>query len=123
MSTRAAIGYAVGQKIFTIYSHYDGYPSHTGKILQEYYASADKAEQLVHGPQIRNFDHDGTCVRFGDGTPDDHEVNDNMIDAIQGYDYLYLYNFHENCWECYARDGYVKPDVLRRLKSTAGAAA
>ena len=120
MSTRAAIGYAVGQKIFTIYSHYDGYPSHVGKILQEYYASADKAEQLVHGPQIRNFDHDGTCVRFGDGTPDDHEVCDNMIDAIQGYDYLYLFDFTNLQWECYARDGYVKPDVLRRVEIPAG---
>ena len=119
MSTRAAIGYAVGQKIFTIYSHYDGYPKHTGKILQEYYASADKAEQLVHGPQIRNFDHDGTCVRFGDGTPDDHEENDSMIDAIHGYDYLYLFNFSDSCWECYARDGYVKPDVLRRVNIAA----
>jgi hypothetical protein len=123
MSTRAAIGYAVGQKIFTIYSHYDGYPKHVGKILQEYYASADKAEQLVHGPQIRNFDHDGTCVRFGDGTPDDHEVCDNMIDAIQGYDYLYLFDFSNEKWECYARDGYVKPDVLRRVEIPVGAAA
>jgi hypothetical protein len=120
MSTRAAIGYAVGQKIFTIYSHYDGYPKHVGKILQEYYASADKAEQLVHGPQIRNFDHDGTCVRFGDGTLDDHEVCDNMIDAIQGYDYLYLFDFTNLQWECYARDGYVKPDVLRRVEIPAG---
>jgi hypothetical protein len=116
MSTRAAIGYAVGQKIFTIYSHYDGYPKHVGKILQEYYASADKAEQLVHGPQIRNFDHDGTCVRFGDGSPDDHEVHDSMVEAIQGYDYLYLFNFSKECWECYARDGYVKPDVLRKVE-------
>ncbi len=123
MSTRAAIGYAVGQKIFTIYSHYDGYPKHVGKILQEYYASADKAEQLVHGPQIRNFDHDGTCVRFGDGTLDDHEVNESMIDAIQGYDYLYLFNFAKDSWECYARDGYVKPDVLRHVKIPVGAAA
>jgi hypothetical protein len=120
MSTRAAIGYRVGQKIFTIYSHYDGYPKHVGKILQEYYPSADKAEQLVHGPQIRNFDHDGTCVRFGDGTVDDHEVNDSPIDAIQGYDYLYLFDFTNLQWECYARDGYRNPDVLRHVEIPAG---
>jgi hypothetical protein len=123
MSTRAAIGYAVGQKIFTIYSHYDGYPKHVGKILQEYYPSADKAEQLVHGPQIRNFDHDGTCVRFGDGTLDDHEVSDNMIEAIQGYDYLYLFDFADSVWQCYARDGYVKPEVLREVVIPVGEAA
>ena len=123
MSTRAAIGYAVGQKIFTIYSHYDGYPKHVGKILQEYYPSADKAEQLVHGPQIRNFDHDGTCVRFGDGTPDDHEVSDNMIEAIQGYDYLYLFDFSNDSWQCFARDGYVKPEVLRQVVIPVGEAA
>ena len=91
------------------------YPKHVGKILQEYYPSADKAEQLVHGPQIRNFDHDGTCVRFGDGTPDDHEVSDNMIEAIAGYDYLYLFDFSNDSWQCYARDGYVKPEVLRQV--------
>lgn len=123
MSTRAAIGYAVGQKIFTIYSHYDGYPKHVGKILQEYYPSADKAEQLVHGPQIRNFDHDGTCVRFGDGSLDDHEVSDNMIEAIQGYDYLYLFNFSNESWQCYARDGYVKPEVLREVVIPVGEVA
>ena len=120
MSTRAAIGFRVGQEIHTIYSHYDGYPKHVGKILQEYYASAEKAKELVYGPQIRNFDHDGTCVRFGDGTPDDHEVNDSMIDAIQGYDYLYLFNFADNSWEGYTRDGYVNPEVLRRVDISAG---
>ena len=118
MSTRAAIGYRVGQKIFTIYCNYDGYPKHVGKILQEYYASADKAEQLVHGPQIRNFDHDGTCVRFGDGTLDDHEVNIDICESIHGLDYLYL--FEGGQWECYARDGYVKPDVLRRVDIPVG---
>jgi hypothetical protein len=93
MSTRAAIGFRVGEEVHTIYSHYDGYPKHVGKILQEYYASAEKAKELVYGPQIRNFDHDGTCVRFGDGTLDDHEVNDSPIDSIYGYDYLYLFDF------------------------------
>jgi hypothetical protein len=127
MSTRAAIGYAVGEEIHTIYSHFDGYPKHVGKILQEHYASADKAEQLVHGPQIRNFDHDGTCVRFSDGTPhgsdhDSHEVNGSIEEAIEGYDYLYLFDFTNLQWECYARDGYVKPDVLRRVVIPVGAA-
>lgn len=120
MSTRAAIGFRVGEEIHTIYSHYDGYPKHVGKILQEYYASAEKAKELVYGPQIRNFDHDGTCVRFGDGTLDDHEVQPTPIDSIYGYDYLYLFDFTNLQWECYARDGYVKPDVLRRVEIPVG---
>ena len=114
MSTRAAIGFRVGEEIHTIYSHYDGYPSHVGKILQDYYRSADKAKELVYGPQIRNFDHDGTCVRFGDGTVDDHEVNESMLDAIHGFDYLYLFN--DGVWDCFSRDGYIMPDTIRQVE-------
>lgn len=115
MSTRAAIGFRVGDEIHTIYSHYDGYPEHVGSILQEYHRSAEKANELVYGPQIRNFDHDGMCVRFGDGTSDDHEAHPTPCEAIAGYDYLYLFDRTDNQWVCFARDGYRHPDVLRRV--------
>jgi len=108
MSTRAAIGFRMDDEIHTIYCNYDGYPSHVGKILQGYYNNEYAAKELVYGPQIRNFDHDGTCVRFGDGTIDDHE-------AIRGYDYLYLFDNVNVEWVCFARDGVRQPDVLRRV--------
>ena len=115
MSTRAAIGFRVGDEIHTIYSHYDGYPSHVGLILQNYWNSEDLAKELVYGPQIRNFDHDGTCVRFGDGSVDDHEAHPTPCESIYGYDYLYLFDRTTEQWVCFARDGVRKPDVLRKV--------
>ena len=115
MSTRAAIGFRAGDEIHTIYCHYDGYPSHVGLILQNYWNSEDLAKELVYGPQIRNFDHDGTAVRFGDGTPDDHEAHPTPCESIYGHDYLYLFDNVNVQWVCFARDGVRHPDVLRKV--------
>ena len=116
MSTRAAIGMRVGDEIHTIYSHFDGYPSHVGKILQAFHRSEEKAKALIYGPVIRNFDHDGFCVRYGDGQIDDHEVSSIPIEAIQGYDYLYLFDRTTEQWMCFARDGYIQPEHLRAIE-------
>lgn len=109
MSTRAAIGMLVNDEIHTIYCHYDGYPSHVGKILQSFWNDEDRAKTLVYGPQIRNFDHDGVCVRFGDGSVDDHECTSTPCEAIVGYDYLYLFDIPNKQWKCFSREGYVQP--------------
>ena len=90
MATRAAIGFVSGSEIHTIYSHYDGYPEHVGKILQTHYRSIERSEELVYGgAQIRSFDHDGTVARYGEG---DFEISATPCEAIQGYDYLYLFD-------------------------------
>ena len=116
MSTRAAIGYkAADGKVVTIYSHYDGYPSHVGKILKEHHSSDKCLHKLISGPHIRNFDHDGTAVLFGEGDGA-AEVSEDMIEAIYGYDYLYLWSFADQKWTCFARDGYVKPTTLREIE-------
>lgn len=114
MSTRAAIGIRVGKEFHTIYSHFDGYPSHVGKILQSFHKSEEKANALIYGPVIRNFDHDGTCVRYGDGSMDDHNCTPTPSEAIVGYDYLYLFDIPNKQWKCFSREGYVQP--LSNLK-------
>jgi hypothetical protein len=48
MGTRSAIGYKTPQgKIRAKYSHYDGYPSYTGAMLQEHFQEARKIAQMV----------------------------------------------------------------------------
>ena len=48
MGTRSAIGYKTPEgKIRAKYSHYDGYPAYTGKMLQEHYQEARKIAQMV----------------------------------------------------------------------------
>jgi hypothetical protein len=107
MSTRAAIGciyddgYIDGVK--TIYNHYDGYPSHVGKLLKEYHASNQAVLNLLVGSHIRNFDHDGTVVRFADGDGA-AEVWESKEEAIDGFDYLYLWSFEKQKWECFANE-------------------
>ena len=46
MSTNSRIGVMHGNKVKSIYCHWDGYLEHNGAILQEYYNSA-KANNLV----------------------------------------------------------------------------
>lgn len=106
MSTRSFIGFIdENDKFVGIYSHYDGYPSHVGKILVEHHNSHSAMEAIVYGPQIRNFDHDGTICRFGDGTPDDHEVYDSIDEALSSaFDYVYVFSDQDNCWKCFERD-------------------
>jgi hypothetical protein len=106
MSTRSFIC-IVGQNggFQGIYCHYDGYPEHVGKILVEHHNSFSAAEAIITGPQIRNFDHDGTVARFGDGTPDDSETYDTIDEALHnGFDYAYLFSEMDNCWKCFERD-------------------
>ena len=60
MGTRSAIGKVEADgKVQTIYCHFDGYPSHVGRILLEHYQSPEKVEQLIKlgalstlGPEI-----------------------------------------------------------------------
>jgi hypothetical protein len=48
MGTRSAIGYKTPEgKVRAKYSHYDGYPSYTGAMLQEHYQEARKIAQMV----------------------------------------------------------------------------
>lgn len=87
-----------------IYCHYDGYPEHVGKILVEHHNDYCAAELIVLGPQIRNFDNDGTIARFGDGTPDDSETYDTIEEVLHsGFDYAYLYSEQTNSWKCFGR--------------------
>lgn len=115
MATRAAIGFVSGSEIHTIYSHYDGYPEHVGKILQTYYRSIERSEELVYGAggQIRSFDSDGTVARYGDGS---FEISATPCEAIQGFDYLYLFDSDKREWACFTRHHDLPPTALKRVQ-------
>lgn len=114
MATRAAIGFVSGSEIHTIYSHYDGYPEHVGKILQTHYRSMKLAEEIVYGEgHIRNFDTDGTVVRYKDGG---FEISQTPCEAIQGYDYLYLFDSANNEWACFGRHYNLPSPALKRFQ-------
>ena len=47
MGTRSTIAYKEGNKIRGVYVHWDGYLSHNGHILQNFYQEARKIGQLI----------------------------------------------------------------------------
>lgn len=47
MGTRSAIIVKVGNLYKGIYCHWDGYPTHNGKILLEHYNSQERVEALI----------------------------------------------------------------------------
>ena len=47
MGTRSTIAYKEGNKIRSVYCHWDGYLSHNGHILQNFYQEARKIGQLI----------------------------------------------------------------------------
>ena len=44
MSTRSRIGYMIDDTVTWIYCHFDGYPSHVGKVLQTDYNSIEQVK-------------------------------------------------------------------------------
>lgn len=117
MSTRSQIGYInENDELVGIYCHYDGYPNHVGKILVEHHNSIDAAERLLEGSHIRNFDHDGTVVRFGDGDGG-VETYDSIDQALNsGFDYVYVYSTNDNCWKCYGHGGGIARNEVREYQ-------
>jgi len=48
MGTRCAIGYETADgRIRAKYSHWDGYPAYTGKVLEEHYQDEQKIREMV----------------------------------------------------------------------------
>lgn len=110
MATRSAIGMQLEDgSVRAVYCHWDGYPSHNGKILTNYY-DRDKTMQLLQlgdlsslGAEIgekHDFDErrDKECTFYGrdrNETGIDAETYVSEVDYVQrfskgGVDYFYL---------------------------------
>lgn len=62
MATRSRIGIQNQDGTVTsIYSHWDGYPSHNGKILKEHYTDRSKVESLIALGDISSLAESTEC--------------------------------------------------------------
>jgi len=98
----------MGDEIKSIYCHWDGYPSHNGKILLEKYNSQEQAEKLINlgdllllddnadKPEGHTFDHpvEGYCVAYGRdrGEKDTEARTYKNVEEIDEQKYNYYWN-------------------------------
>jgi hypothetical protein len=67
MGTRSVIGIIENDVCKSVYCHWDGYLDHNGQILQAFYNTTDKVEQLIAQGDISSLGAEiGTKHNFGD---------------------------------------------------------
>jgi hypothetical protein len=119
MATRSHIGVRnTDGTVDYIYCHFDGYPSHNGKILIDHYADMDKVNALMKlgdlsilGAEIgekqdfydRFTYEQNWCLAYGRdrNEPNTSVKTTQFIDLLKddGVDYIYV--FDGDYWECY----------------------
>ena len=125
MSTRSMIGKLNEDgSVTAIYCHFDGYPSHNGKILNEHYTDEKKVDELlalgslsilaanVHpDPEVEHkFGgnvQEGVCLAYHRDRGEDWNqadyVNEKQFRQNAGNDCWanYTYLFKDNAWSCW----------------------
>jgi hypothetical protein len=119
MATRSLIGKLNSDGTVTcIYCHWDGYPSHNGVLLQEYWDTPFKVDQLLAlgdlsslGSEIgeqqdfNGFRNRDWCMAYGrdrnqSNTGAKTVSREDFFGDGDYIDYFYLYN-EDFEWECY----------------------
>lgn len=124
MSTRSRIGVMHGDKLKSVYCHWDGYLSYNGRILQEHYDSA-KANHLISLGYISSLKEEigekhefdaitDSCTFFGRdrGESDvDFDVDQSYAEFLrQDYDCEFYYIMRDGVW--YVGVEYETDDML-----------
>ena len=105
MSTHAIIAISDGINIRASYVHFDGYPSHTGVILNAHYNSPDKINSLIDLGELSAIGTDTDhCQAYGrdrgeKGTePKKFTSLSDLIAYGKSYYAAYIYLFEDNRW-------------------------
>lgn len=81
MATRALIGYLDEDRNFTCtYNHYDGYPNHLGKALNDFYNTDDKAKSIANEGYISYVNPEDGSLDQKHNEPADTMVLDSDIE-------------------------------------------
>ena len=75
MATRSAIGIKHGDRVKSVYCHWDGYPEHNGAILQEFYSSSPTVNKLISMGDMSSLGATvGEKIEFGTRWTDDQYI-------------------------------------------------
>lgn len=108
MGTRSFIGIQnEDESIRYVYCHWDGYPSHNGKILNEHYTDRKKVDKLLDGGDMSVLNEDITDVEYynqmrGQDPDNDAALVDNMVVFLEDIknswcEWVYILN-KDNIW-------------------------
>ena len=119
MSTNCLIGKMYGDKVKAIYCHNDGYPSHTGEMLKEYYNNDSIIDKLINLGDIsfldkniepkegqeHSFDHPapGITIAYHRDRGEDlfireYSGEDSFREELKGFGCNYLYLWKDGDW-------------------------
>ncbi len=103
MSTRATIACKQEDGRFAaVYLHFDGYPDHAGRILNDHYTSIDSVRTLVADGDIRSLARDGTAERFTDGNRSVlMPTRASLLEFARNCGADYMYVFEDEVWHCH----------------------
>lgn len=122
MSTNCLIGKSYGDKIKAIYCHWDGYPSHVGEILKEYYNNDSIIDKLINLGDIscleKNIEPlEGQQHSFDSPAPNvtiayhrdrgedkyirDYSDEDSFKEELKSFSCNYLYLWDDNEWKIF----------------------
>lgn len=125
MGTPCLIGIKEEKKYKVIYCHYDGYISHTGKILTESYTDPNKIEKLMDRGDISFLDREvgrkgqpfspvpkgSTCAYEDRGEDSPAKIYRSLKELIKdSWGYLYIYQ--NNQWYVWHKDTFVPVSKL-----------
>lgn len=105
MATRSIIGILDGNTVKSVYSHWDGYPEHNGKILISSYQTKEKVQELIGNGPISELGPTIGETRFFNQPDDirDHtydEIPDQktVLQDIHEEEFVYLFDCRDNMW-------------------------
>lgn len=108
MATNAHIGYIENNRIVYTYVYYDGYPSHTGKILYEEYNNIDKIKELVNLGYLESIDSGEVIAFHRDKGYDFDNVKPETVSELNKFttcEFNYLFNVESKKWTFYTNLG------------------
>lgn len=127
MGTRSLIGkIEPDNSVKAIYCHWDGYPTHNGQILDLYYNTPDKVEELISlggmsflckelypdpsSPHSFDDPQKDVCVFYHRDRGEELDIRhyDSVKDFVGNpdeWDIEYFYVYNGTGWECYEPDG------------------
>lgn len=113
MATRSAIGFVeYDGSVRAIYCHWDGYPDHNGKMLEEHYDSIEKVEELLDFGDISDLESSIDKLAHCSGKYYPALDFDNSFHFMQYYRDMgckYFYLFDGNEWIVADHTGEFKP--------------